>query len=483
MPSAATAEARGWIGPAASVVALVTLYRLVLLAFNATDLFVDESQYWLWGQRLDFGYYSKPPLIAWVIRLVTELAGSDAPFWVRMPGALFHAATAMILGALGARLWGGRSGFWVAIAYVTLPFVAVGSLLISTDTILAPFFAAALLFWVRALGERRLAFALAAGAMAGAACMAKYAGVYFLLGAVLAAVVARDWRAGWRYWALMLTGFAVVMAPNILWNLSHDLTTVEHTMDNVGWVREQSVFASLNPAGLLEFFSAQFAVFGPVFFAVLLGLVLRPGGSRGRGLLAFALPVLMIVCVQALMNKAYANWAVTSYFAGTVLVVGTLRAHPGWLRAGVAINVVIALILPLLTILPGLERNGKPLLARYLGRVALSEEIIALAQREGGLPVLAENRDVLADLFHTGADSGLRFYAPAPQGRAHNYYEQNFALPVQETGPLLLVREAAPVCNGVPLPPLEVLDTAKGAFANHPMNVYRIDAGCADALR
>ena len=43
----------------------ITLARLVLLRFNRTDLFVDESQYWLWGYELAFGYYSKPPLIAW----------------------------------------------------------------------------------------------------------------------------------------------------------------------------------------------------------------------------------------------------------------------------------------------------------------------------------------------------------------------------------------------------------------------------------
>jgi 4-amino-4-deoxy-L-arabinose transferase-like glycosyltransferase len=68
----------GWLAPAFAIVAAVTALRLVLLAFNRTDLFVDESQYWLWGQDFAFGYYSKPPLIAWVIGAVTTLAGSDA---------------------------------------------------------------------------------------------------------------------------------------------------------------------------------------------------------------------------------------------------------------------------------------------------------------------------------------------------------------------------------------------------------------------
>jgi 4-amino-4-deoxy-L-arabinose transferase-like glycosyltransferase len=156
-------ESGNWFARTLILVAAVTAARLILLAFNRTDLFVDESQYWLWGQNLDFGYYSKPPLIGWVIRAVTDLAGSDSPFWVRAPGAILHAATALILAALASRLFGPRAAFWTGISYVTVPFATVGSLLMSTDTIMAPCYAAALYFWF-ALSEtaaRPLPFSLA----------------------------------------------------------------------------------------------------------------------------------------------------------------------------------------------------------------------------------------------------------------------------------------------------------------------------------
>lgn len=54
----------GWVTPAFAIVVAITLIRWGLLAFDRTDLYVDESQYWLWGQHFAFGYYSKPPLIA-----------------------------------------------------------------------------------------------------------------------------------------------------------------------------------------------------------------------------------------------------------------------------------------------------------------------------------------------------------------------------------------------------------------------------------
>ena len=171
-----------WLRPALGGVVAVTLLRWLLLAFDATDLYVDEAQYWLWGQEFAFGYYSKPPLIGWLIGAVTFLAGSDAPFWVRMPGAALHGVTALILAALAARMLGARAAVWVAAGYVTLPFVALGSLLISTDTVMAPFFAAALYFHRRLIETPGARFAALAGAMAGLGFMAKYAAVYFLIG-------------------------------------------------------------------------------------------------------------------------------------------------------------------------------------------------------------------------------------------------------------------------------------------------------------
>ena len=78
-------------------------------------------------------------MIAWVIRLFTELAQSDAAFWVRLPAPLFHMITALILGVLAKYLFGARTSFWVMVSYITVPAVGLGSWVISTDTIMAPF--------------------------------------------------------------------------------------------------------------------------------------------------------------------------------------------------------------------------------------------------------------------------------------------------------------------------------------------------------
>lgn len=476
-------EARGWLRPALAFVGVVTALRILALAFNRTDLFVDEAQYWFWGQNPDFGYYSKPPLIAWVIRAFTEILG-DGRFAIRLPGPLFHGATALILAALAARIWSARTALWVAASYVTLPFVALGSLLISTDTILAPFFAAGLLWWYRATQEGRPAFALLAGVMVGLAALAKYAAVYFFPCAVLAALLAVPMRGTLRLWLMLALGFAVTILPNVLWNLSHDLSTFEHTMDNVGWVRD-SAGPSLNLGSMAGFFGAQFAVFGPVLFAALLWAALVPRPPIRRALLAFALPVLLVVCVQALLDRAYANWAVVAYYAGMLVAVSFLHERaPRLLPVSLCVNGVIAVLLPALTILaPWPGRDGQPLLQRYLGQAELSHRILDAAGRAGAATIMASDRAILADLFHTGRDSALAIRAVTPSGRPRNYYEQNFAIGPGDEGPVLAVLPAPPVCAGFEQMPLGKLDGGIEAKRKTDLSTYLIGADCARALR
>lgn len=464
-----------WLPTAALIVALVTAVRIGLLAANQTDLFVDESQYWFWGQTLDFGYYSKPPLIAWIIRAATEI-GSDAPFWIRVPGPICHAATALILGAIAARERAGV-GIWTAALWVTLPMVTVGSQLASTDTVMMPWLALALLGWLRALETRSLGWAALAGAALGVAFLGKYAAMYYLICAGIAAI----WRIGRPNLvmaAAALAAFAIAISPNIVWNLANGLSTVEHTLDNADWVRDPGARASLNGAGLAEFFASQFIVFGPVLFVGLIWVTLR--GPRAL-YLVFSLPILALVCGQALLSQAYANWAAAAYLAGLLAVVPWLIARPLWLWGTVVLHTGFALFLPVATAV-GTGWTAGPedrlLLARYLGRTEMSGQLLSLAETEA-LPVVADDRDVLADLFYVARDASHDIYARPVSGRPPNHYVQTQSLPSHVTGQVLLVtkkKQAPQVCTGAA--DVTTIAPATGAYRDRPQRVYRVDAAC-----
>lgn len=487
MPNGATelpdppgrASGSGWLVPALAIVGAITAARVVLLAFSRVDLFVDEAQYWLWGQDIAWGYYSKPPLIAWVIRGATDLAGSDAPFWIRLPAPLFHAATALILGTVAARLAGPRTAIAVAAAYATLPMVAVGSLLISTDTIMFPFLAGALagylaLLDAREAGGRRPWLALATGLALGLAFLGKYAAVFPLALAILAAL-----RPGLRPAPgdalLALAGFAAMAAPNLAWNAANGLATLSHTVDNTGWRGG----LSLDPLGMLRFLGEQALVFGPILLPALVLAAATLREPRRAGLLALlSLPVVGLIALQALVSGANANWAASAYLAGTVLAVAWLVRRPRWLAASFVLNGAVALALPLLATRADTLRWGDRLVfARYVGLDELSRQILDLAESEGARAVAANERAVLADLFHTGRDGRVPIYAWPHDGPPRNHYEQRHAYTGGADGPVLAVSRGrgTPPCTSLRS---GTLVPGPGAYARTPFTWWLVAPDC-----
>src|SRR3954468_11713165 len=96
--------ARSYFVTTLAGVLAITGLRVLWIALQPADLYPDEAQYWIWSQQLAFGYYSKPPLVAWLIALTTGLFG-DSEFAIRLSAPLLHAAAAVFVYGIGARLY------------------------------------------------------------------------------------------------------------------------------------------------------------------------------------------------------------------------------------------------------------------------------------------------------------------------------------------------------------------------------------------
>lgn len=314
--------ARTWLVWAISVNILIAFTRILALSTSHLNLLPDEAQYWSWSRHMDWGYFSKPPLIAWIIAATTWLAG-DAEWAVRLGAPLLHAATALAVFLLAAAHRGPRVGFLSSILYATLPGVTFSGLVISTDAPLLFWWAVALLATWRP-GERpNLVSAVSLGVALGFGFLSKYAMGYFLLG--IGVYLAVSPRAIVKSMAPKLgiaaAIAAIILAPNLFWNAAHGWATVNHTAANADWRH-----GALHWREIAEFVGAQFGVFGPVLF---LGLILRlaqlrrrPADDPERFLMAFAVPVLMVMILQSGISRAHANWAAVSYVSATILVAG-----------------------------------------------------------------------------------------------------------------------------------------------------------------
>jgi 4-amino-4-deoxy-L-arabinose transferase-like glycosyltransferase len=338
------------------LVGVLTVLRVVALFVTPLELYPDEAQYWLWSRHLDFGYFSKPPVIAWLIWLTTRIGG-DAEAWLRIGSPLINAGTALVISRIAARLYGAeRGGAWVGLAaaavFSLMPGVQLSSVLITTDTPLLFFLA--LMIWAcvalpHASPRVRVWLAAGMGAALGMAFLSKYAAIYALASLAAHLFLSREARRAWTP-AMAVAFFAALLAvfgPNMIWNYQHHFSTLEHTAANANW-KSGKLF---NPLELIQFVGSQFGVFGPVPFGVLGGGALLLAFRKRLEeadimLLCFALPPLVTVAAQAFVSRANANWAGAAYVAGSVLVAAWLLRWDArrWLIGGLALQAVLAVL-------------------------------------------------------------------------------------------------------------------------------------------
>ncbi|MGH1417864.1 MAG: ArnT family glycosyltransferase [Hyphomicrobiaceae bacterium] len=408
--------------------------RIFALKMNVTDLFYDEAQYWFWSQNLDFGYYSKPAVIAGVIRTATEVCGLSE-FCIRLPSPLLHTATAIVICLLARALYDLRVGVIAGLLYATLPAVSLSSSLISTDVPLLFFWALALLALVWLLQSKSWLPALMLGLSLGFGLNAKYAMAFFVLCTAIYLIVTperRDVLKDPRIWVALGLGF-MMLVPNIIWNFDHQFATVSHTADNANWGGPL-----VHPNKAAEFFLAQFGVFGPILFGVFLVIVWRAWkeglAEADRFLLTFALPIICIITVQAFLSRAHANWAAVSYVAASVLVTAAFvrLASWRWLSASFALHLGFLALLIVGTTHAGTFTfrwpGDKNPFARTLGWEAFAEATKDRIDRatSDGQPftaVIADKRSHVAQLIYYLRDVQIPVFAWREGETARDHYQ------------------------------------------------------------
>ena len=266
------------------------MIRIFLLLISDLNIGPDEGQYWWWSLTPDFGYFSKPPMIAWLIGATTSLFG-HAEWAVRLGSPLVSALTTIMIFLTARKLYDSTIALWAAVLWSTLPVILLSAGIISTDVPLLFFWAAALFGFVSLVQtqDRPYRWAVFTGAMIGLGMLSKYAMIYFPLAIALSFALSDYARRAMK--ALPLTIMAVValivFTPNILWNAANEFQTLNHTQANANLKGEL-----FNLDELAEYLISQLGVVGPILFALLVwGIIRLPrrlgdaGARSGRDLL------------------------------------------------------------------------------------------------------------------------------------------------------------------------------------------------------
>lgn len=428
---------------------LLTAYRLWVIPRLGVTLYIDEAQYWTWAQHLDWGYFSKPPVVAWLIAASTAVFG-DGLLAVKLPSLLLYPATAWVMFLLGQRIFDARVGFRTGLAFALIPIVSALGLAVSTDAPLLFCWAAAMLCLLRAIEYDRLRDWLLLGAIVGLGIMAKYTMAAFGFSAMLYLLGDAKRRRVFTHpglWVAIALACLIVL-PNIVWNWANDFPTLRHTADitHVDGSNEKT-------GNLGEFLLAQVGSLGPGFaLAFLAGLALAARkwrDPRYQFLLAFSLPLFGVVFFQALRSEANGNWAAPALLTALLLSVKWLaRRRNRWWITALSLNIVLMLGAYHLSDYFTLRGEAQPAkldpLKRAKGWDQLADQLRPVLTAHPGALLLTEDRTLMAHLLYELRDLQPDHAAWAPHPHPQDHYQLSVPLPNEASSrPMLLVTRNA----------------------------------------
>jgi hypothetical protein len=286
-------EARLVLNTVLTILALVLL-RLVAAAW--TPLTFDEAYYWMWSKHLAGGYYDHPPMVAFVIRAGTVIAG-DTELGVRLVSILLALPMSFAVYRTAAILFGGqRVAATAAILLNVTLMAAVGTLIVTPDAPLLVASGFVLFFLAKVLETGRGAWWLAVGVAVGAALLSKYTALFFgpaILIWLASVPKLRRWLISpWPYLGGLVA--LALFSPVILWNRDQHWVSF---IKQIGRARIED----FRPAFIGELIPTQIAFATPLI--AILGVM---------GLYALLTRKAGAMAARVLINSTF--WTIVAYF-------------------------------------------------------------------------------------------------------------------------------------------------------------------------
>ncbi len=305
---------------------LLLILSLKLIAVDSdiflgsTALSIDEAQYIFWSRELSFGYFSKPPFIAWILSGLSFFIDDPSSVSFRFLQPLAFGFSSILIFLLCREI---TNNFflssWAGILFFLLPLSSFYSQFATTDAWLIFFWSLSLLFFIKALKGDQIKWWVACGVSVGFGLLTKYSMLFFLISALLYLVSIQKINR-LKPWLSFLISI-LILFPNLIWNFKNGFPTVTHhaEMTNI----DNKIQLDFNL--VIEFFVGQFIVFGPLLFLAFIFFSFKPlissfniqeknsyslPGKPTSGLfLYFSWPIILFMIVLSFLGETEINWA------------------------------------------------------------------------------------------------------------------------------------------------------------------------------
>lgn len=295
--------------------AISSLVRLALGA--STDLKVEEAYYWCYSQHLAPGYFDHPPMVAWLIALVSPLGA--ASWVVRLPAIALFAASGWLLFLTLRRWYDEETGMVGVLLHTMLPAFHWYSLIMLPDAPLMFFWTLGIYASTRLLQDEDPRWWWVIGLATGLGMDSKYPAALLPLGAFLSIwLLKKDPRLALN---LPMVGGALLalalFSPVVYWNATHDFASFRFQ----GAERFQEVTSTREKAASLIY---PAVMLGPLLYLAVPWVInwagrqwRRPGVVVG---ICFTLPFSLLILYVSSRRLVNMNWPLPAYLGFLLLL-------------------------------------------------------------------------------------------------------------------------------------------------------------------
>jgi hypothetical protein len=240
--------------------AFISYILLRIILGSALPLLGDEAYHWIWPQQLDWCYYDHGGLTAWVCYPFWLMG--KAVFYARLAPILLGTLTAVLVWRFTRSLTGDKKIANIALAgLMMLPVGLIGTLILFTDTPLAPIWIAGLWTTILALRTGKLRWWILLGLLMGLGLNCKFL-IFGLMIMIFCYLLIdprgrRSFKTPGPYLAVIIA--MIMFIPLVYWNATHDWLTFVFNFGKRGDA------LGFNPKGLIGFSVEQILLVGPIF--------------------------------------------------------------------------------------------------------------------------------------------------------------------------------------------------------------------------
>lgn len=319
-------ENRIYYGYFLALLFLFTIFRIFYILKGNLDLSGDEAHYWVWSKYPDISYYSKPPLVAYIIYIFTHLFG-DSEFSVRIPAVIFSILISFLIFNLTRKIFKDEKiAFFSFFIMQITPLFSAGSILMTIDPPFVFFWSLTIYFVYLVFEKENPFYWYLAGISLGFSLLSKYTAIFLPFSIFLYLLISKKYRFYLSrkepYLAFLIS--LLIFSPVIFWNIKEGFVSFKHT----AYLTKSESFLKIKY--FPEFLGSQLGVISPfIFLGIVYSLIkgltsgIKENKEESLFLSICSLPTFLFFLFLSFHSKIQGNWPAPVYFTGIILTVET----------------------------------------------------------------------------------------------------------------------------------------------------------------